>query len=548
MPSPTSSAPSSPHSRRGRSSTGIASVSSLWFGLFVSFGLLRSYDDRRRPGSTPRAENLGRPRRPTLNDHGDRPPRTRRGLLELEVGAIAAGGGCVARAPDGKVVFVRHSLPGERVRARVTARTTSYPAGRRRRGPRRPPPTGSSPRARTPGPGAVAAATSSTSSWAHNAGSRPPSSPSSWRGWPAWSARSRSSPSPATATGSAGAAGCAWRSTGTARSGSAGTAPTDSKSSTTARSPAAAVTATGAFVARWPGVARARGRDGRRTGRRGGRGHAAGTARAAAARRRHRPGRTGPGPPAAGAVHAVVGGRTYRISAGVFWQVHTGAAAALLAAVLALAGDCGGRAVVDLYAGAGLFSVPLAEAVGPTGSVLAVERDARGLRRRAAQRRRPVPACACRRPRSRPALVASAVGRPDIVVLDPPARAPAPTSCGPWPGTRRPCARLVYVSCDPASFGRDAPRPARRGLAPRPTLRAFDIFPMTEHVELVAALEPPALDGPTGARRTTRPRRARRARARCARPTRTAASSARRRSGRPGSPAGGRARGRPRRW
>ena len=47
-------------------------------------------------------------------------------LLELEVGAIAAGGGCVGRAPDGKVVFVRHSLPGERVRAQVTASTTSY--------------------------------------------------------------------------------------------------------------------------------------------------------------------------------------------------------------------------------------------------------------------------------------------------------------------------------------------------------------------------------------------------------------------------------------
>ena len=47
-------------------------------------------------------------------------------LLELEVGPIAAGGGCVARAPDGKVVFVRHCLPGERVRARVTSSTTSY--------------------------------------------------------------------------------------------------------------------------------------------------------------------------------------------------------------------------------------------------------------------------------------------------------------------------------------------------------------------------------------------------------------------------------------
>ncbi|HEX4175204.1 MAG TPA: TRAM domain-containing protein, partial [Acidimicrobiales bacterium] len=47
-------------------------------------------------------------------------------LLELQVGAIAGGGGCVGRAPDGKVVFVRHSLPGERVRARITAETSSY--------------------------------------------------------------------------------------------------------------------------------------------------------------------------------------------------------------------------------------------------------------------------------------------------------------------------------------------------------------------------------------------------------------------------------------
>ena len=78
-----------------------------------------------------------------------------------------------------------------------------------------------------------------------------------------------------------------------------------------------------------------------------------------------------------GAVHAVVDGRTYRISRGVFWQVHTGAAAALLSAVLALAGDAAVRRSLDLYAGAGLLSVPLAEAVGPTGSVLAVERDAR---------------------------------------------------------------------------------------------------------------------------------------------------------------------------
>ncbi len=46
--------------------------------------------------------------------------------LELEVGDIAGGGGCVARAPDGRVVFVRHSLPGERVVATVTSTTSSF--------------------------------------------------------------------------------------------------------------------------------------------------------------------------------------------------------------------------------------------------------------------------------------------------------------------------------------------------------------------------------------------------------------------------------------
>lgn len=42
-------------------------------------------------------------------------------IVELEVGSPAHGGAAVARDDDGRVVFVRHALPGERVRARVTA-------------------------------------------------------------------------------------------------------------------------------------------------------------------------------------------------------------------------------------------------------------------------------------------------------------------------------------------------------------------------------------------------------------------------------------------
>jgi tRNA/tmRNA/rRNA uracil-C5-methylase (TrmA/RlmC/RlmD family) len=50
---------------------------------------------------------------------------------------------------------------------------------------------------------------------------------------------------------------------------------------------------------------------------------------------------------------------------------------------------------------------------------------------------------------------------------------------------------VVYVSCDPSSFSRDIRvlLDARWTLT---SLRAFDIFPMTEHVELVGVLEPPA--------------------------------------------------------
>ena len=41
-------------------------------------------------------------------------------LLELQIGPVAQGGWCVAREPGGRVVLVRHALPGERVLARVT--------------------------------------------------------------------------------------------------------------------------------------------------------------------------------------------------------------------------------------------------------------------------------------------------------------------------------------------------------------------------------------------------------------------------------------------
>src|SRR5262252_3469970 len=47
-------------------------------------------------------------------------------VLDLTVTGVAHGGWCVARDAGGRVVFVRHALPGERVRAQVTDATASF--------------------------------------------------------------------------------------------------------------------------------------------------------------------------------------------------------------------------------------------------------------------------------------------------------------------------------------------------------------------------------------------------------------------------------------
>jgi tRNA/tmRNA/rRNA uracil-C5-methylase (TrmA/RlmC/RlmD family) len=90
-----------------------------------------------------------------------------------------------------------------------------------------------------------------------------------------------------------------------------------------------------------------------------------------------------------------------------------------------------------------------------------------------------------------PELVATGIGRPSIVVLDPAREGAGIAVMRVLAGLAPTLRRVVYVSCDAASFSRDA----RVLLDERWTLtslRAFDIFPMTEHVELVGSFEPPA--------------------------------------------------------
>ena len=185
-------------------------------------------------------------------------------------------------------------------------------------------------------------------------------------------------------------------------------------------------------------------------------------------------------------LHEPVGNRVFRVSGSGFWQVHPGAAAALVGAVLDGAAPRPGETAVDLYAGVGLFTAALASAVGPTGRVVSVESDEVAVGD-AARNLADLGGVEPLRDRVDRALRRGRVGeRADVVVLDPP-RSGAGREVVDGVAGLRPRV-VVYVACDPAALARDLATFAELGYR-LDGLRAFDLFPMTGHVECVALLE-----------------------------------------------------------
>ncbi len=181
-----------------------------------------------------------------------------------------------------------------------------------------------------------------------------------------------------------------------------------------------------------------------------------------------------------------VEGIDYRVAATGFWQVHPEMAGTLVRLVRqALAVRAGDR-VLDLFAGAGLFTAALAQDVGETGTVIGVEGH-RGAVRDAAAALAQFPWAEARHSRIDPAAV-TALGQADLVVLDPP-RAGAGVEVMRAILDLAPRA-ICYVACDPAALARDLRACLDAGwrLA---GLRALDAFPMTHHVECVATIQPP---------------------------------------------------------
>ncbi len=180
----------------------------------------------------------------------------------------------------------------------------------------------------------------------------------------------------------------------------------------------------------------------------------------------------------------------FQVGARGFWQVHPGAAAVFVETVMSWLRPQPGERALDLYAGVGLFAAALADSVGESGAVLAV--DAEGPAMASARLNlagRPwVEMRPGRVERVLQPLVRQEI-RADIVVLDPPRT-----------GAGRQVVELVaaltprgigYVACDPAALARDTAYLHRSGFVLR-SLRAFDAFPMTHHMECLALFEPAA--------------------------------------------------------
>lgn len=171
----------------------------------------------------------------------------------------------------------------------------------------------------------------------------------------------------------------------------------------------------------------------------------------------------------------------YLVSAPSFFQVNTTAARRLRQTVIEMLEPDGTDTVIDLFAGVGTFTLPLASRAG---EVVAVEssRFAVGDLRRNLEINGVFadiePGDADR--------VLPQLGRADLVVVDPPRSGLMESTVRALSQTG--ARRIVYVSCDPTTLARDAARLSENGYRPTAAV-PVDLFPQTHHIETVLQLD-----------------------------------------------------------
>ncbi|MEU3609034.1 TRAM domain-containing protein [Streptomyces sp. NPDC035033] len=178
--------------------------------------------------------------------------------------------------------------------------------------------------------------------------------------------------------------------------------------------------------------------------------------------------------------------RTHRVGSGGFWQVHPKAADTLMKAVMQGLLPRKGDTALDLYCGVGLFAGALADRVGDQGAVLGIESGKRAVED-ARHNLAGFPRVRIEQGKVESVLPRTGITEVDLIVLDPPRAGAGKQTVRHLAGLG--ARRIAYVACDPAALARDLAYFADSGYRVR-TLRAFDLFPMTHHVECVAILEP----------------------------------------------------------
>ena len=183
-------------------------------------------------------------------------------------------------------------------------------------------------------------------------------------------------------------------------------------------------------------------------------------------------------------MHEKVGNNVLEVSNDSFWQSHVNAPSVLTEIVSEYAQLQPGEHVLDLYGGVGLFTSALLSQIGATGRVDLIE----GSKSATADAKRNFADA------NNVNIVTASVERAitridggDVVILDPPREGAGKEVISEL--ARISPRAIIYVACDPAALARDAKTLADLGYK-LDHIEAFDLFPMTQHIECVAGFSP----------------------------------------------------------
>ncbi|HZV77516.1 MAG TPA: 23S rRNA (uracil(1939)-C(5))-methyltransferase RlmD [Candidatus Babeliales bacterium] len=188
-----------------------------------------------------------------------------------------------------------------------------------------------------------------------------------------------------------------------------------------------------------------------------------------------------------GEIEETIAGLRYRVSAGSFFQVNAEMLAKIFAHIEPWLAPA--RAIVDLYCGAGTFSLLFAKhgwkVYGVEENAQAVAEGSANARRNGLDRLVRFHAGRVEQLAATPAL-RNALQEADVVFLDPPRKGCDEATLAAIAGAR--ASELWYLSCDPATLARDSKFLVAKGYR-LGSAQPFDMFPQTGHVETLARLE-----------------------------------------------------------